>query len=67
MEEKFGKMEKLELLAMIAKPLKVFPLSSIKVAFMPVTVGHANGIFLLRKGEKRQIFPILRNPMHLRS
>jgi hypothetical protein len=67
MEEKFGKMEKLELLAMIAKPLKVFPLSSIKVAFMPVTVGHANGIFLLRKGEKRKIFPILRNPMHLRS
>lgn len=50
-------MKKPELLAMIVKPLKVFPLSSIKVAFMPITVGHANGIFLLRKGEKRKYFP----------
>ena len=60
-------MEKLELFSMMVKPLKVFPLSSIKVAFMPITVGHANDIFLLRKGEKRKIFPILRNHMHLRS
>jgi hypothetical protein len=67
MEERFGEMKKLELLTMIIKPWKVFPLSSIKVAFMPITVGHANDIFLLRKREKKKISPILRNPMHLGS
>lgn len=62
MEERFWEMKKLELLTMIVKSLKVFPLSSIKVAFMPITVGHANAIFLLRKREKKKIFPFLEIP-----